>query len=219
MLLGILIVYTAMAPGVRSATVHGNIGDALRNGNARWCAIEHAAGFGLSLATGTWVSVYFLREFGASLVAAGALGSVILVTAVVMRPLGGYLLARGTAASLAVMRGSQTANLVGLALVAFPDRPLAVALAGVIIVGLGVSLPYAAVFNTAAASLPRAPGAAQSLTAVGGTIGAIIGAPLMGVAVERFGFTAAWIAIAAIPAIAFIGTFYMRGEEELTAAA
>jgi predicted MFS family arabinose efflux permease len=215
-LLGVLIVYSALAPAVGSATVRGNIGDALRNANARWCAVEHAAGFGLSLATGTWVSVFFLREFGSSLVAAGALGSVILVTAVVMRPIGGYLIARGAAKSLVLMRSAQAANLVGLALVAFPGRPIAVALGGVIIVGLGVSLPYAAVFNTAAASLPRAPGAAQSLTAVGGTIGAVVGAPLMGAAVERFDFTAAWVAIAVIPALALVGTFRMRGEEDLT---
>jgi nitrate/nitrite transporter NarK len=217
-LLVVLVGYALVAPNVGSAPVRGNIGDALGNANARWCAIEHAAGFGLSLATGTWVSVFFLREFGSSLVAAGALGSVILVTAVVMRPVGGYLVARGAATSLALMRGSQAANLVGLALVAYPGRPMSVAPGGVILVGLGVSLPYAAVFNTAAASLPRAPGAAQSLTAIGGTVGAVLGAPLMGIAVARFDFTAAWIAIAAIPAIAFIGTFRMRGEEDLTGA-
>lgn len=215
LLLVVLILYSAAAPSVGSATVRGNILDALRNANARWCAIEHASGFGLSLATGTWVSVYFLREFGASLVAAGALGSLILVTAVLMRPLGGYLLARGVATSIAVMRAAQMANLVGLTLVALPGRPLAVALAGVVLVGAGVSLPYAAVFNTAAASLPRAPGAAQSLTAVGGTVGAVIGAPLMGIAVERFDFTAAWAAIAIVPLVALVGTFRMRGEEQL----
>jgi predicted MFS family arabinose efflux permease len=111
------------------------------------------------------------------------------------------------------MRGSQVLNLAGLGLLAWPGRPLPVALIGGIAVGVGVSLPYAAVFNTAAASLPRAPGAAQSLTAAGGTFGAVVGAPLMGVAIERLGFSAAWIAIAVIPLAALVGTFFMRGEE------
>jgi len=82
--------------------------------------------------------------------------------------------------------------------------------------GIGVALPYAAVFNTAAASLPRAPGAAQSLTAAGGTFGAVVGAPLMGVAIERLSFSAAWIAIAIVPLAALIGTFFMRGEERFS---
>jgi predicted MFS family arabinose efflux permease len=90
-----------------------------------------------------------------------------------------------------------------------------VALAGGVALGIGVALPYAAVFNTAAASLPRAPGAAQSLTAAGGTFGAVVGAPLMGVFIERLGFSAAWIAIAVIPLAALIGTFFMHGEETL----
>jgi predicted MFS family arabinose efflux permease len=60
------------------------------------------------------------------------------------------------------------------------------------------------VFNTAAASLPRAPGAAQSLTASGGTFGAVVGAPSMGLAIERTGFSAAWVVIAVIPLAALV---------------
>ena len=41
--------------------------DALRDGNSWWCFVQHAAGFGLALATGSWISVYLLRAFDASL--------------------------------------------------------------------------------------------------------------------------------------------------------
>jgi nitrate/nitrite transporter NarK len=213
LLLAVLIVYTWRAPAVPRAIAPGSITDALRDGNAWWCFVQHAAGFGLALATGSWISLYILREFNTSLVLAGALGAFLLIAGLFMRPLGGWLVARRTITTVATMRGSQVLNLGGLGLLAWPDRPLAVALIGGIAVGVGVSLPYAAVFNTAAASLPRAPGAAQSLTAAGGTFGAVVGAPLMGVAIERLGFSAAWIAIAVIPLAALIGTFCMRGEE------
>lgn len=215
LLLGVLIVYASFAPAVPRVVVPGTIRDALRNGNAWWCFVEHAAGFGLALATGSWISVYILREFGTSLVAAGALGAFVLVAGVFMRPFGGWLVARRRTTTSALMRGSQVLNLVGLALLALPGRPLPVALSGGIALGVGVALPYAAVFNTAAASLRRAPGAAQSLTAAGGTFGAVIGAPLMGAFIERLGFSAAWIAIAIIPFAALIGTFFMSGEEQL----
>jgi nitrate/nitrite transporter NarK len=215
LLLAVLVAYAWLAPAVPPVVVPGSIRDALRNGNAWWCFVEHAAGFGLALATGSWISVYILREFGTSLVVAGALGAFILIAGVFMRPLGGWLVARRRMTTLALMRGSQLLNLVGLALLALPGRPMPVALAGGVALGIGVALPYAAVFNTAAASLPRAPGAAQSLTAAGGTFGAVVGAPLMGVFIERLGFSPAWIAIAVIPLAALIGTFFMHGEETL----
>ena len=215
LLLAVLIVYAWLAPAVPRVVVPGTIRDALRNGNVWWCFVEHAAGFGLALATGSWISVYILREFDTSLVVAGALGAFVLVAGVFMRPVGGWLVARQRSTTSALMRASQVLNLAGLALLALPGRPLPVALAGGIALGVGVALPYAAVFNTAAASLPRAPGAAQSLTAAGGTFGAVVGAPLMGAFIERLGFSAAWIAIAIIPLAALIGTFFMRGEEQL----
>jgi iron complex transport system substrate-binding protein len=62
--------------------------------------------------------------------------------------------------------------------------------------------------------VPRAPGAAQSLTATGGTFGAVVGAPVMGLAIERLGFSAAWSVIAIVPLAALIGTFFIRGEED-----
>jgi ACS family hexuronate transporter-like MFS transporter len=216
LLLAVLIVYAWLAPAVPRVVVPGNVRDALRNGNAWWCFVQHAAGFGLALATGSWISVYILREFDTSLVLAGALGAFILIAGVLMRPVGGWLIARRQATTVALMRGSQVLNLAGLVLLALPGRPLPVALAGGIALGIGVALPYAAVFNTAAASLPRAPGAAQSLTAIGGTFGAVVGAPLMGAAVERLSFSAAWIAIAIVPLAALIGTFFIRGEERFS---
>src|SRR4029079_12598527 len=122
----------------------------------------------------SWISVYILREFDTSLVVAGALGAFLLIAGLFMRPLGGWLVARRKITTVALMRVSQVLNLAGLALLAWPGRPLPVALIGGIAVGVGVSLPYAAVFNTAAASLPHAPGAAQSLTAAGRTFGAVL---------------------------------------------
>jgi len=213
LLLAVLVVYAWRAPTVPRTVTSGDMRDAIRNGNAWWCFVQHAAGFGLALATGSWISVYIHREFDTSLVAAGALGAFILLAGLFMRPLGGWLIARRVTTTVALMRGSQVLNLAGLGLLALPGRPLPVALAGGVAVGIGVALPYAAVFNTAAASLPAAPAAAQSLTAVGGTFGAVVGAPVMGAAIEGLGFSAAWIAIAIVPLAALVGTLFMRGEE------
>jgi predicted MFS family arabinose efflux permease len=215
-LFAILVLWVFLAPSVPPVRRQGSMLDALRCSNCWLTSLQHAAGFGMALAAGTWITVYLLREFSLPLVFSGVLGSLLLLLAFVTRPLGGLLVTRRVLKTKAVMRTGDLAVVVGIALLALPARPLPVALAGAIILGFGVGLPYAAVFNTAAASLDRAPGAAQGLAAIGGTAGVMIGAPLMGYAVQTWGFAAAWIFVGVVGALALAGTFVMRGEEELS---
>ena len=202
-------------PEVPRIARSGSIRDALRCPNCWWTSLQHAAGFGMAIASGTWITVYLLREFHLPLELSGLLGSLLLVLAVVARSVGGLLLARERMPTRQVMRVGDLAIVAGVVLLAVPDRPLAVALGGAVLVGIGVGLPYSAVFNTAAASLPTAPGAAQGLAAIGGTVGVMIGAPVMGYAVQTYGFWAAWSFVGLVSAVASIGTGFMRGEEEL----
>jgi predicted MFS family arabinose efflux permease len=203
------------APSVPRVARPGNIRDALRCANCWWTSLQHVAGFGLGISSGTWITVYLLREFRLPLELSGLLGSLLLVLAVLARPIGGLLLAREHVPTRRVMRIGDLAIVAGVALLAIPGRPLPIALGGAILVGVGVGLPYSAVFNTAAASLPGAPGAAQGLAAIGGTAGVMVGAPAMGYAVQTFGFWAAWLFVGVISAVAFVGTAFMRGEEDL----
>ena len=214
-LIALVLAAWLLAPEVPRPRTTGWLVDALRCANCWLTSLEHAAGFGLGLAAGTWITVYLLREFALPLELSGVLGSLLLVIAVFARPLGGYLVARELATTKQMMRAAQVSILAGVALLAAPTRPLAVALVGALLVGLGVGLPYAAVFNTAGASLRAAPGASQGLTAVGGTAGALLLAPLIGYAVERAGFSAAWLLLGAVSAFALVATFALRGEEDI----
>ncbi|HET8570142.1 MAG TPA: MFS transporter [Candidatus Limnocylindria bacterium] len=195
----------------------GNFLDATRSLNAWWTSVQHAAGFGLALAAGTWIAVFIFREFSLPLEASGLLGSLLLLVAAAARPVGGYVLARHILRSLTVMRLAQVACLAGLALLILPDRPLALALAGAVLVGFGGGVGYSAVMNTGAASLPTAPGAAQGVTSLGGLVSALAGAPAMGYAIQTWGWGAAWAILAAISVVALAVTFVMKGEEELHA--
>jgi len=210
----VTLAWSFAAPPVAYVRAQGDMRDALRCANCWLASLQHAAGFGLALASGTWITVYLVREFTLPLALSGGLGSGLLVLAVVGRIAGGFL-AREHVPTRAVMRAGEIAILVGVALLALPGRPLVIALIGAALVGLGVGLPYAAVFNTAAASLRNAPGAAQGLAGTGGTAGASLGAPVMGFAVQTYGFAAAWIFVGAVALLAFGGTFAIRGEEEL----
>jgi MFS transporter, NNP family, nitrate/nitrite transporter len=212
----ILVLWVVFAPSVPPVLRAGSMIDAFRAANCWLLSLQHAAGFGMAIAAGSWITVYLLREFALPLALSGILGSLLLLLAFLTRPLGGLLVTRGLLRTKAVMRAGDIAVVAGVALLAIPGRPLPVALAGAMVLGIGVGLPYAAVFNTAAASLPRAPGAAQGLAAVGGTAGVMIGAPVMGFAVQTWGFAAAWLVVAFVGVCALVGTFAMLGEEELS---
>lgn len=203
------------ATPVRPMERPGTMLDAARCLNCWWTLVQHAAGFGLVFAAATWVTTFLLREFGLPLEASGLLGSILLIVAVVARPIGGFLVAREHVGTLIVMRGAQLAILAGVALIAFPGRPLAAALVGVVAMGFGGGIPYAAVFNTGAASLPSAPSAAQGVTALGGLLGTLVGAPAMGYAIQTWGFSWAWLILGGISATALAITFVMKGEEDL----
>jgi MFS transporter, NNP family, nitrate/nitrite transporter len=214
----IFALWIILAPSVPAVRRVGSMIDALRRANCWLLSLQHAAGFGMAIAAGSWITVYLLREFALPLTLSGVLGSLLLVLAFLTRPLGGLLVARRLLRTKAVMRAGDLAVVAGVLLLAIPDRPLAVAVAGAMVLGLGVGLPYAAVFNTAAASLPNAPGAAQGLAAIGGTAAVMIGAPVMGFAVQTWGFAAAWLVVAFVGVCALAGTFAMLGEEELSPA-
>jgi nitrate/nitrite transporter NarK len=213
----ILVLWALFAPSGSAVRRVGSMIDALRCANCWLLSLQHAAGFGMAIAAGSWITVYLLREFSLPLALSGILGSLLLLVAFLARPFGG-LVTRRLLRTKAVMRAGDIAVVMGVALLAIPDRPLPLALAGAVMLGIGVGLPYAAVFNTAAASLPDAPGAAQGLAAIGGTTGVMIGTPVMGLAVQTWGFGAAWLVVAFVGLCALIGTFATLGEEELSPA-
>ncbi|TME93373.1 MAG: MFS transporter, partial [Chloroflexi bacterium] len=213
--IALALVLWLAAPAVPAVPRTGTMRDALRCANCWLAALQHAAGIGVALASATWITVYLLREFALPLALSGLLGSSLLVLAVFARPFGGVLVTRGLLGTKAVMRLGDIAIVAGVGLLAIPGRPLPLALGGALLVGVGAGLPYAGVFTTADASLPAAPGAAQGLAAVGGTAGVMIGAPVMGYAVQTSGFGAAWLFVGAVAALALAGTFAMKGEEDL----
>ena len=204
-----------MTIGVAPVPRRGSIRDALRCPNCWWAGIQHT-GFGVVTAAGAWIAVFLLRAFDLPLAVAGGLGALLLLVATLARPLGGWLVARHWLRTRPIMAAANIFIIVGVLLLAIPDRPLAVALLGAVIFGVGGGIPYAAVFNTAAASLRNAPGAAQGMPVMLGNVVILAVAPSVGFLVRSYGFSAAWLFIAALAAAALGGLAFTKGEEDLT---
>jgi NNP family nitrate/nitrite transporter-like MFS transporter len=160
--------------------------------------LVHTATFGLAVLIGIWITTFLVHDFGLSLVSAGAAGSAILALGVLSRPLGGWLVDRGALSARAVMKLTVLAGAVGLAALGWPGRPLLVAASAIVLLGVALSAPYAAVMHTTAAILPRAPGAAVGLVSGLGVLGIALGAPAVGALfASTGGFTLPFGALAA----------------------
>jgi predicted MFS family arabinose efflux permease len=99
---------------------------------------------------------------------------------VLSRPLGGWLIDRGVLGAGALMKLTVLTGALGLAVLAWPGRPLIVAAGAIMALGIAFNAPYAAVMSTTGAILPRAPGAAVGLVSGVGVLAIAVGAPAVG---------------------------------------
>ncbi len=205
-----------LAPAVPALALRGALGSALRQGVGWLLGLVHTASFSLSMVVGTWAPTYLVREFGLDLAGASALGSLVVLLGVLSRPVGGAAIGARLLTTRRTMQLAVVLNAIGLLAMALPGRPLAIAAVGLVVLGFGASLPYSAVFNTAAAALPGNPGAAIGLVTFVSLIGTMLGAPLVGWLLERSGSFSLPFGLLAIGCLAALAVIqHVQGQEEL----
>ena len=112
---------------------------------------------------------------------------------------------------------------LGLGVLALPITFLPVALLGLILLALGTTLPYAAIFSTAASvgrEGPTGSGVAQGLIAVLASPAAIAGPPVIGLLLEQtssFSFAFGAITLT-FPAVAVIASWRLHATLKRTKA-
>jgi MFS family permease len=195
---------TSAATGARAALVI-----AMRERNTWLLALCHMCGFGMAIVVGIWVTLYLSTTFGLSLATAGLVGSLTLITGIAARASGGVIL-EGGMGPVWLIRAGLALAIVGLATMALAPA-LPIAIVGLVVTGLGVGFPYAAVFNGAAASVPRGPASAQATVGWGGLLPAIFGPPLVGSLLDATGsYALGFLALAAIVVAVLILTLLIR---------
>ena len=197
----------APRPAQAAARAAGeSLASAIRSRNSWLLGLCHMCGFGLAMVLGTWVTGYLAGSFGLPLTQAGAAGSLLLVTGIASRSAGGGILERGVP-PVRLIQASLGLAALGLLVMALPGRPLWLALAGLLLTGLGVGLPYAAVFNGAAASSPDSPASAQAFVGWAGVLVAVLGPPVVGALLDSTGsFSAGFAVLAGFALAVLLGT-------------
>jgi MFS family permease len=203
---GLGLTYALLAPRDPGIPTPGGVFYALRNRDAWILSFVHMCGFGLAMVIATWAAVFLVHDQSLPLQQASLLGSGVLLGGVFWRPLGGALVDRRVVGSGRLMRLSLVVAIGGLVWLALGWGGLVGAVLGLFVVGLGTSLPYAAVFNGAALSVPESPASAQALVGWAGAFLVLLGPPVVGALLETTGSFAAGFVVLALFVLATLGS-------------
>ena len=157
------------------------------------------ASLGVPLVVSVWI-VHLLATAGMQTWLAGGLGFVLFGISVVARPGGGRLLRAG-APRWVMLGATPLLAAAGLALIAV-EPSLAGAFPAVILMGLGFSLPYAAMFDTAERLFPAHRTATVALLTLGPNASPILVMPLVGRALDTGDGEGAFLALGAFVLLA-----------------
>jgi nitrate/nitrite transporter NarK len=173
------------------------------------------ASFGLVIVIGVWISTYLTKSFHLTGAEAGKIGSLVLVAGVLSRPLGGVLIPRWGARR--VLRVGLALNVIACLCFASGVASLVLAGTGVLLLGIGAGLPYAGVFNRAAALFPSRSGAAMGLVNMLGIVMILAAPPLIGDTVDWSGtFQSSFIALSAFTLVVLLATYGIHKTSPLT---
>jgi MFS family permease len=168
----------------------------------------HMASTGLSVVVGNWVVTLLVRYAGYSQRAAGAVGSLTLLLALVSRPAAAALTRARPGATRRLIAASLLLGAAGTAVLATAPSPL-LAVPAAAAVGIASGIPFGLVMRAVAAARPEAPATAVGFTNMLATLVALVATPLIGLSFSlpgggRLGFAiiaALWAgALLALPA-------------------
>jgi nitrate/nitrite transporter NarK len=184
----------------QKAAAAGSLREMAGSGQLWLLGLIQMASFGLVIVVGTWITTLLRTAFQMPLKTAGLMGSTVLLLGIVSRPLGGWLAHH--LGIRTVIRGALLLNAVACGALAW-GQSIWLSLAAVVTLGMACGLPYAGVFNRAAALLPGRAGAAMGLVNMIGIVMILAGAPAVGWLADWTGqFRTSFLALGAFALVA-----------------
>lgn len=152
----------------------------LRSPSVWSLGLSHMGTFGVGNAIAAWIAVYLVSQYGLSLGLAASVGAAGLIAGALFRPLGGWLLGHKIVGAIALLRVCTILVALGVIVLALPFHLPLLALPGLFLLSVGSTLPYAAVFDSAAQLRTVSKGLAQGWLSVIACQTLLWGPPLIG---------------------------------------
>jgi len=203
-----LVVWKLFAtPPARTHTPPG-LGGLLTDRQLWVLGMVQMSSFGLVIVVGSWITTLLRTNFDMPLKLAGLVGSAVLLLGILSRPTGGWLLNHLPVKSL--LRGALLLSALACLSLALANSVAVISIA-IVTLGIGCGLPYAALFNRAAALFPGRAGAAMGLVNMIGITMILAGAPAMGLVADLTGqFRVSFLALAAFALLTAFATAALR---------
>ncbi len=170
------------APRPVTGSVVEHLGAIVRSGPLWRLALIHSTSFGASLVIGAWIVTHLVNG-QASTFLAGAIGFGLLGIAAVFRPVGGALVARGVPwfylGPVAIV-----VTAAGLGVLAL-SPPTWIAASASLLVGVGLAIPFSAIFAVAVKAEPNHPAAAIAFVNMAGAVFALVLTPFVGLLMDN----------------------------------
>jgi MFS family permease len=184
-LTGIAAAVLALIPFLRAPDVRASAAPPARQGALmrdrrilRFAAVQSAA-FGLTLVLSASIVPLLERRGGISSATAGVVGGLILFTGIAARPAGGALMKRRPAWTRAIVATGMGMGALGTLCLGIAT-PVAVAIAGGVLVGVASGIPFPATMAGLAHEFPGALGSAFGAMNFYVVVTVIVGTPLLG---------------------------------------
>ncbi|GLI27290.1 hypothetical protein ARHIZOSPH14_15320 [Agromyces rhizosphaerae] len=192
----------------RPPRVKGFLGTAVRHLRVYRLALLFTALFGVPLILGSWLIEYLTTDGDVRAAIAGAISFLLFGLSATLRVVGGALLQRGV--RHAWLTGALLLAAVGLGAIAF-DPTTAVAFGGVVLLGSGVGIPYAAALSEAEDLFPDAPSEPLALLTLVSLVLPVIVIPIVGQSLEDSNGEFAFVALAVFLLLAMLANLKRAG--------
>lgn len=149
----------------------------------RFAAI-HSSTFGIGVILSNWAATILERMWGFDARTASLVASLILVTTIISRPLGGYLTMRWPERTRSITIAALVVSAACTVALGLPSTT-AVAVGATFVLGMASGLPFAAALGGAQTLRPDAPGAAAGVVNAAANSLVIVGTPLLALAVDN----------------------------------
>lgn len=167
----------------------GKAMDSIRRAGSEWrtwiLTYFYFITFGGFIALTVWYPTYWSESFGMGLVQAGMLTAIYSLSASLLRVLGGYAADRLGGETVTLL--SFVVVAIGALLMVVSSRSLGVAVAGTLLLALGMGFANAAVFKLVPKYMPAAVGGAAGIVGGLGAFGGFVIPPVMGTFVKYGG--------------------------------
>lgn len=151
----------------------------VRNREMLRLAVVNMASAGVPSVMSAWIVTLLVRAGDYSISVAGAIGSFAVFGTIASRPLGGWIVHHRPALARRAIALSIAGGCAGVAALTVA-RPLPLALAGSVLVGIASGVPWAYAFTGAVRLSSEAPGAALAFINMTGLLVSVAGIPLVG---------------------------------------